>query len=297
MWQTLAKTAQTVAGSGGMSDAQVSVDPAMASVTVTGTPTQVRNVKEWVDKITDHLSQLVLITETFAEVDLDSEDYGNWNPSAIYNKMSSIYGLSIVGAGGPPVSGSLSPMIISATGGSSSKLDGSTLALSALSTVGHISSSITRSAIGLNDQPAQIQIGNEVTYLASSGTTLASNVGSTSQLTPGVVTPGFTAFFLPQIINGRILLSVDTTNSTLNGITTVTSNGSSIETPNLSSVTFQQSISLASGSALLLAGLQEEDVAVNRSGTGSAYNPLLGGGIDGTRAKKLIAVIISARVL
>jgi len=296
VWGTIEKTAKTVAGRSGGADADVSAQPALSSITVTGSPTQVKNVEEWVKGLSDKLSQQVLISVSMYSVDLSNEDNYSWNPSVIFNKLSSVYGLSLAGAGVPAVTGSLTPMVLSATA-SSGKLDGSTLAVNALSTLGHVSETETQSVVTLNGQPAPLQIANEVTYLAESGSTISANVGSTSTLTPGVVTTGFTATFMPQIVNGRVLLAMDMTNSVLNSISTATSDGSSIQTPNVSSTTFQQSVSLTPGQALLLSGIQQDSAQVNRSGVGTPENFLLGGGVDGTRDKKLIAIVITARVL
>lgn len=297
VWKTIEKTAQTVAGKAGGSTAEVSAEPSMSSITVSGSPAQVKNVEEWVKGLTDKLSQQVMISVSVYSVDMSNEDNYSWNPAVVFNKLSSMYGLTLTPAAAPAITGSLTPMVISATAGSSSKLNGSALAVQALSTVGHVSETMTQSVVTLNGQPAPMQIANEVTYLASSGSVSTADVGSTSTLTPGVVTTGFTAMFLPQIVNGKILLSMDMTNSVLNSIDTASSDGSSIQTPNVSSTTFQQSVSLTPGAALMLAGVQQDNAQVNRSGVGSAANFLLGGGVDGTRDKKMIAIVITARVL
>ncbi|MGF6604517.1 type IVB pilus formation R64 PilN family outer membrane protein [Paraburkholderia sp. GAS448] len=297
IWKTIAATAKTVAGSTGSGAAEISAEPSMASITVTGSPTQVKNVESWVKGLTDKLSQQVLISVSVYSVTLSNEDNYSWSPSVIYSKLSTMYGLSLTPPGVPAVTGSLSSMVLKGTAGTSSSLNGSQLAVNALSTLGHVSETVTQSVVTLNGQPAPMQVANEVTYLAQSGTTNTANVGSTTTLTPGVVTTGFTANFLPQVVNGRILLSMDMTNSVLNSIDTASSNGSSIQTPNVSSATFQQSVSLTPGAALMLAGLQQDNSAVNHSGVGSPNNWLLGGGVDGTRQKKLIAIVITARVL
>lgn len=297
VWKTIAKTAQTVAGTSGGGKAEVAAEPSLSSITVTGSPSQVKNVEAWVKGLTDKLSQQVMISVAVYSVDLSNEDNYSWNPSVLYSKLSTMYGLSLAGPGVPAVTGSLSPMVLTATAGKSSSLNGSQLAVKALSSLGHVSERVTQSVVTLNGQPAPMQIANEVTYLASSSSTVSANVGSTSALTPGVVTTGFTATFMPQIVNGKILLSMDMTNSVLNRIDEASSNGSSIQTPNVSSATFQQSVSLTPGAALMLAGVQQDNVQVNRSGVGAPSNFLFGGGVDGSRQKKLVAIVITARVL
>ncbi|MBB5547425.1 PilN family type IVB pilus formation outer membrane protein [Paraburkholderia fungorum] len=298
VWKTIANTAKTVAGESGGGAAAIAIESSLGSITVTGSPTQVKNVEQWARGLADKLSQQVMVTVSVYSVDLSNEDNYSWSPSLLYQKLSSVYGLSLTPAGVPAITSALSPMVLSGSAtGANSSLNGSKLAISALSTLGRVSETMNQSVVTLNGQPAPMQIANEVTYLASSGSTVAANVGTTSTLTPGVVTTGFTAMFLPQIVNGRVLLSMDMTNSVLNSINTATSGGSSIQTPNVSSTTFQQSVSLTPGQALMLAGVQQDNSAVNNSGVGSPYNVLLGGGVDGTRDKKLIAIVITAHVL
>jgi type IVB pilus formation R64 PilN family outer membrane protein len=298
VWKTIANTAKTVAGESGGGAAAIAIEASLGSITVTGSPTQVKNVEQWARGLADKLSQQVMVTVSVYSVDISNEDNYSWSPTLLYQKLSSVYGLSLTPAAAPAITSALSPMVLSGTAtGSNSSLNGSKLAISALSTLGHVSETMNQSVVTLNGQPAPMQIANEVTYLASSGSTVAANVGTTSTLTPGVVTTGFTAMFLPQIVNGRVLLSMDMTNSVLNSINTATSGGSSIQTPNVSSTTFQQSVSLTPGQALMLAGVQQDNSAVNHSGVGSPYNVLLGGGVDGTRDKKLIAIVITAHVL
>ena len=292
-WKNIDATVKTVAGG----DAQVATNPSYMSVTVTGSPSQVKNVEVWAKGMSDHFSQMVLITLKTYIVTLSSEDNYNWSPSTIVNKMSSAYGFSLTPAGAPPVTGSIAPAIISATAGSSSRLDGSAVAVSALSTLGNVSEGITQSVMTLNGQPAIIQVGNQKTYVASAGSTLAANVGSSTTLTPGVASSGYTIKFHPNVIDGKVLLDMDLNDITLNEIDTITTGGVTIGEPNLSPTLITESASLTPGSALLMSSISIDNTAVNHSGTGSAFNPLLGGGVDGTRTKKLVAVVVTARVL
>jgi len=296
-WKNIDQTVKAIAGANGGSDAEVAADASLMSITVTGSPMQVKKVETWAKGITDRFSQQILLTMQSYSVTLSNEDNYNFSPTTIFNKMSTKYGLSLASAGAPPVTGSLAPMIVSATGGSGSKFSGSEVAFSALSTLGHVSEGITQSVMTMNGQPASIQVANQVTYLASSGSSLVANAGSSSQLTPGVVSSGLTVKFHPYVVNGKVLVTVDMSDIVLNGIDQITSDGSTIQTPNTSPTTFEESASLTPGSAMVLSTIKIDNSAVNRSGTGSAFNPLLGGGVDGTRGKKLVAIVITARVL
>jgi type IVB pilus formation R64 PilN family outer membrane protein len=292
-WENIETTVKTVAGS----DALVAVNKAFMSVTVTGTPMEVHNVEEWVKGISDHTSQMVLIVMHTYRVTLSTEDYINWNPEGVFNKMSSLYGITLTGAGAPPVSGSLTPAVISATAGSSSNLNGSQIAFGALSTLGNVKEGITQSTMSLNGQPSIIQVGNNKTYIASNGTTSTANVGTTSQATPGVASSGFTIKFTPNVINGKVYLDMDLNDITLNAIDQITTNGEVMQLPNISPTLITESAALTPGQALLMSSITIDNTSATHSGTFSPYNPLLGGGVDGTRAKQLIAVVVTATVL
>ncbi len=292
-WLTIEKTVKAVAGS----DAQVAVDPSFMSVTVTGTPMQVHNVELWAKSISDHTSQKVLITMQTYRVTLSKEDYVNWDPQAIYSRMSSAYGVALTGAGAPPVAGSLAPAVLSATAGSGSRLNGSKVAFGALSTLGNVKEGILYSTMTLNGQPSDIQVGNNRTYIASNGSTQTANVGTSTQMTPGVASSGLTVRFTPNVIDGVVYLQMDLNNITLNAIDQITSNGQIMQLPNISPTLISESTALRSGEAMLLSSITIDNSSTNRSGTFSPYNPLLGGGVDGTHRKQLIAVVVTATVL
>lgn len=292
-WKTILQTVKTVAGS----DAQVAVDPSFMSVTVTGTPMQVHNVEVWVKGISDHTSQKVLITMQTYRVTLSNEDYIDWNPQTIIKKMSSAYGFSFTGAGAPPVAGSLAPAVISATAGAGSRLNGSQVAFSALSSLGNVKEGIVQSTMTLNGQPSIIQVGNNRTYVASNGSTQTANVGTSTQMTPGVASSGFTVKFTPNVINGMVYLDMDLNNITLNAIDQITSNGEIMQLPNISPTLITESTALRPGEAMLLSSITIDNTSTTHSGTLSPYNPLLGGGVDGTHSKQLIAVVVTATVL
>lgn len=292
-WKGIEQTVKTVAGR----DAQVAVDPSFMSVTVTGTPMQVHNVAMWVKGISDHTSQKVLITMQTYRVTLSKEDYVDWNPQAVINKMSNAYSFTLTGAGAPPVAGSLSPGIISASAGSSSRLNGSEVAFGALSSLGNVKEGIVESTMTLNGQPSIIQVGNNRTYVASNGSTQTANVGSTTMMTPGVASSGFTVKFTPNVINGMVYLDMDLNNITLNAIDQITSNGEIMQLPNISPTLITESTALRPGEAMLLSSITIDNTSTTHSGTFTPYNPLLGGGVDGTHTKQLIAVVVTATVL
>lgn len=301
IWADLEKTGKAVAGMSAGRAAQVIANASTGSITVTGSPVQVRNVEEWVRGLSDNLSQQVAITVTVYSITRHNEDNYQWDPTVIFKKLSSTYGFAMSGPQAPAIisgkeSFNLSANVLNNTT-ATSQWSGSQLAFKALSTLGDVSETINQSVVTLNGQPVPMQVASQITYLAQRATTLSPNVGSITALTPGTVTTGFTAMFLPRIVNGKVLLNMNLVKSKLDGLEFAGDNTASIQTPKVSSSRFEHSVSLSPGDALMLSGLEKDNGEINRSGVGSANNQLLGGGVGATTGKKLIAIVITAKVL
>jgi type IVB pilus formation R64 PilN family outer membrane protein len=300
VWVDLEKTAQTVAGT-----AKTAVNRSAGSVTVTGTPTQVRNVEQWVKSLSDNMSQQVSITLDIFTVNVKAEDSYSWNPAMVFNSLSGKYGFTLSGPDAPSISSGVNPMslsasILSSATGKLGQYSGSEFALQALSSLGDVASVMHKTVVTLNGQPAPIQMADIEGYLASSTPSASVAVGATPlppTLTPGTLTTGFTATFIPKIVNGKIFMSMDMTNSTNNGFGKQGTTTSFIQTPNYSQNTFQQSFRLTPGDSLLLTSTQQLSGKSNRNGVGSPNNFVLGGGVADSTNKLLTAIVVSAKVL
>lgn len=300
IWGDLEKTAQTVAAG-----ATVAVNASMGSVTVTGTPSQVRNVEEWVKSVADNLSQQVAITVDVYVLKGNAEDNYNWNPSVAFSSLSGKYGLKLTSPDAPAVISGNNPLnltasILQTATGKLAQYSGSAFAVKALSTKGEVVQTMHQTVVTLNGRPAPLQIADVQGYLAASTPSASVAVGATPlppSLTPGTLTTGFTATFLPKIVNGKVLLAMDITNSSNNGFGQAGTATSFIQTPNYSLGTFQQSASLTPGDSLLLTGLQQQTGQSKRSGTGAPDVHILGGGLDDSTGKLLTAIVVTAKVL
>lgn len=297
VWGDMEKTAKAV-GNG----AQVVANASAGSLTVTGTPSQIRAISDWVKTLDEQLSQQVAITIHVYRVKMTNEDTYNWDPSIVFKKAAGTYGYAITSptalipaSGATPLG--LAANVLTGAPGAWGQYSGSQAAFQALSTLGNVSETLQQTMVTLNGQPAPIQIANQQGYLASSTTTQATTGGSTTAYQPGSVTTGFTATFLPRVVNGKIVLSMTMTNSSLIGITSAGNSANGIQVTNVDLNTFQQSVSLTPGDALLLSGVQQDNSNTSNSGVGSAKNMFLGGGINDRTGKSMIAIVISAKVL
>lgn len=301
VWADLEKNAKVVAG--GSSEARIAVNKALSSITVTGTPVQVKNVREWARSLTENLSQQVAITATMYTVDITNEDYYSWDPTIIFNKLSSAYSFGLTGAQSPSIQSSVNPaglgvsILNNTTTGATSNYSGTQLALKALSALGHVSSTLRGSVITMNGVRAPLQIGRQIGYVPSTSTTTSSNVGATTSIQTGTISVGFTANFYPQIINGKVILSMDVINNALDRLPDRTSGNATVQTPETSGSAFGQTVQLTPGDAMMLTGFSQDSGQTNKTGVGSPNNPMFGGGTDALATKKMIAIVISAKVL
>lgn len=178
-----------------------------------------------------------------------------------------------------------------------SRFDGSQLVLKALSKTGNVSILTQPSVTTLNMKAVPVQVAKQTSFLASTSTTQTANVGSTSALTPGTVTTGFNMTLLPYIMGKTVLVQFSINLSTLNNIRRVTSGDSAIEIPEVDSRIFSQEVKLQSGETLVLSGFEQAITSADRSGTGSPWNFLFGGGASASKKRDVLVVLITPVVM
>lgn len=136
-----------------------------------------------------------------------------------------------------------------------------------------------------------MNVGRQISYLASSSTTLAATAGSTTTLQPGQVQTGFSMVVLPHIVDGReVLLQTSVNISSLLQLSTITSNGSSIQSPDVSTSNFIQRVKIRSGDTLVIAGFDQDNLSAVANGVGAATNPVMGS--RQTKGKRTILVVV-----
>ncbi|RZI42178.1 PilN family type IVB pilus formation outer membrane protein [Herbaspirillum sp. HC18] len=269
---------------------KVVASPATGSITVVDTPDTLDRVSAFVESENKALSRQVVINVTVLSVALTNTDQYGINWDAVYTSLNQRYGIQNLVTSSPN-SVAFSAGILTT---SSSKWAGSNLIIRALSEQGKVRQQTTASVVTLNNQPVPVQVATQTSYLQSSQTTVTALVGSTTTLTPGTVTSGFNMSILPHVLtNGTVMLQFSTDISALRGIRTVTSNGSSIETPEMDTRNFLQRVSMKSNETLVISGFEQVDDNIGRQGVGHPANFLLGGGIKANSGKEVIVVLIT----
>ncbi|MFZ6774457.1 PilN family type IVB pilus formation outer membrane protein [Undibacterium sp. SXout7W] len=263
--------------------------PATGTITVVDTPDVLDRIATFVESENKSLSRQISISVTVLAVNLtNSDNYGiQWN--LIYKNLLSKYGIqnTVASASGTSFSAGILQT-------STSKFAGSDLVIQALSEQGKVRRETTASVVTLNNQPVPVQVAKQTSYLKSSQTTVTALVGSTTTLMPGTVTSGFNMSILPHVLsNGTVMLQFSTDISALRGFRTVTSNNSSIETPEIDTRNFLQRVSMKSNETLIISGFEQTDDNLDQNGVGTPKNFLFGGGYKGASNKEAIVILIT----
>jgi len=269
--------------------------PSTGSITVTDTPEVLARVESFIRKENDALARQVMITvKVLAVSTVDSDQFGiNWD--AVYTSLSKKYGISLSNSfNASPDASQLKVSVLNTATGGASQWAGSDAVISALQSVSKVSLMTSASVYTLNNQPVPVQVAKQTSYLASILSTLTPNVGSTTALTPGVVTSGFNMNLLPHILeDNTVLLQYAVDISSLLALRAATSNGSTIQVPEIETRNFLQRVSLRSGETVVLSGFEQTSDAFDRHGALSDDNPLLGGGRNASRGRDQIVVLIT----
>jgi type IVB pilus formation R64 PilN family outer membrane protein len=272
------------------STGRVAVNPATGTVTVTDTPRVLERVAEFIKDQNASLSKQVAVNVRVLSVEInDGENYGiNWN--AVYNNLASNAAFSLTSAF-PVAAGGANFVLQTANQSGSSWSSSSGAIISALSTQGRVSEMTSATVLTLNNQPAPVNVGRQTSYLASSSTTTTTGAGNTTTLTPGQVQTGFSMVLIPHILDGREMLVQTSINlSSLLKLDTVSSGGSSIQSPDLTTSNFIQRVRLKSGDTIVAAGFDQDNLSAVSNGVGAAKNNLMGS--QKSTGKRSILVIL-----
>lgn len=269
---------------------RLSVTPATGTITVDDTPVVLERVERFVNEQNISLSRQVVINVRVLSVALtNSQEYGiNWN--VVYRNLSKEIGADLGSNFAQDATASKLTFRVLPN----SIWNGSTAIIDALSTQGRVSQVTSASMVTINNQPAPIQVGRQIGYLASSTTTLNSNAGSTQvSLTPGQINTGFSMSVLPHILdNSQLMLQYSGSLSSLNDLKSVDSGTATIQTPDMDVRSFLQRVILNSGETLVVAGFEQFDLNGKTQGSAGAENAMLGGGINTKNDRNVIVVLV-----
>ncbi|RUO38788.1 hypothetical protein CWE13_03920 [Aliidiomarina shirensis] len=271
---------------------EIAVNQSSTSVLIRDLPQHVAQVREYLIQQNERLTRQVAIDVQVIEVTFnDSKQVGiDWD--LIYQMTSGSGVVNLLSGSGNQFSNGASGLGYQRQGG---PMAGSSALISALNQQGVVEVSNHPRLVTLNNQISKIILEDNVTYLASAGTSSTANVGTSDLLIPGVVRTGFELYVLPKVANGQVLLQLSTSLSDLRSIDEVRSGEMIIQTPQTSRKKFFMKAIVANQETLLISGLENSREQWEQRGSTGSW--LLGGKRQNQRQHSETLLLLTPRIL
>jgi type IVB pilus formation R64 PilN family outer membrane protein len=280
LWKAVESTVDAMLSPNG----RLFVSKESGALTVTDTVDVQRLVESYVKDLNRDLQRQVNVRVTVLSVNFNDEDaYGiNWD--VIRQNSDSL--LEFV-----------TPDLISTAVGSltgtvvkpSSRWNGSSAVIKALSTIGRTSVVTQSSLTTLNGQPAPIQVTESTGYLKEVTTTLT-DTGTETGLTPGTILTGVVMTVTPRVVgHSQMMLQYSLDFSELLDIKEFSSGTNTIQLPEIAKRALTQQVLISNGEMLILSGLETARDSSKTEGVEGQW--WLGGRDSRTNRERLVVVI------
>ena len=301
LWSNIESSIKSMIGK----DSQLAMDQSNGTITLTGTPTDIRKVAKFVNEQNIRLSRQVAISVKVLQVNVSDSDQYGLNLGAVFKGKNHITDLGLASAGGlgAEVTNNLSMTILSGQW----TLTGAIQALSEQGTTNLITSGTVTT---LNNKPAPIQVVKTQNYISEITKTNSGSDGSYYDLSTETeeIETGFTLDVLPRILeHGRLMLMFNLTLSDLIELERVDlgsgsssegeTSGQYIQNPIIETRGFTQEVAMKSGETLILSGYERVENSAKKTGVGSAENSLLGGTATAEKTRSILVILLTPVVL
>jgi len=293
LWDDLENTLQSMISQ----DGNMSINKSNGTVTVTSTPTGIKQIAKYVNELNNRVSKQIAISVKVIQLNVSNKDTYNFSLEKVLFKgrgsIKNIYAYS-----GTPAEG-LSNLSMAI----SSKHWDVDAAMQALSEEGQTNLVTSGTVTTMNNKPAPIQVVKKQNYISNITKT---NSGDSDNYDISVDTEeietGFTMSVLPRILDhGRILMFFNLTLSDLMDLETVPVGGGdesqTIQNPKTETRGFTQEVAMRSGETLILAGYERVEDSVNKQGVGSPDNLLLGGSSKAEKDRTILVILLTPVVM
>ena len=301
LWSNIESSIKSMIGK----DSQLTMDQSNGTITLTGTPTDIRKVAKFVNEQNIRLSRQVAISVKVLQVNVSDSDQYGLNLGAVFKGKNHITDLGLASAGGlgAEVTNNLSMTILSGQW----TLTGAIQALSEQGTTNLITSGTVTT---LNNKPAPIQVVKTQNYISEITKTNSGSDGSYYDLSTETeeIETGFTLDVLPRILeHGRLMLMFNLTLSDLIELERVDlgsgsssegeTSGQYIQNPIIETRGFTQEVAMKSGETLILSGYERVENSAKKTGVGYAENSLLGGTATAEKTRSILVILLTPVVL
>ena len=301
LWSNIEKAIQSMIGEG----SKLSVDSVNGTVTLTGTPIEIKKVAIYINEQNNRLARQVAISVKVLQVSIaDSDQYGLDLSGGFDDGKTK---LSIASPSG--LSDEIEKNINMTIAPGNWNVNAFIQALSEKNNTTLVTSGTVTT---LNNKPAPIQVTRKENYISEITKTNSgsSDTGSDYDISTETeeIETGFTLNVLPRIMeHGRLLMMFNLTLSDLISLEKVylqtnedpsqPASGEYIQNPIVETRGFTQEVALKSGESLILSGYERVESEAKKTGVGSADNSLLGGTAVATKDRSLLVIVLTPVVL
>ncbi|NDE89695.1 MAG: hypothetical protein EB059_00930 [Alphaproteobacteria bacterium] len=287
-WDEVGKTLETILSGVG----NYSMSPSSGTITVMTTPETMRSISDYLNQENQRLSRQVAINVEVYTVNINEGEDFNTKFDITLRRLTNFSGSSTSAGAPSSTSTGLGSLAVSVL--NPETIGSVTSIFNLLSNVGKTARVAQFPLTTLNNRPVSRRIGRDIAYLASVQTNTSQTFQNTT-LTPGIIKDGFSIQVTPRLLGeGRILLQYSLSLIDLVGAPKTFSSGENqIQLPETATRFFVQQSMLRSGSTLVLAGFDQDQVTQSSQGVGNAYNYLLGGGVTNTRTRQILFIAMT----
>lgn len=294
IWNEVEKSVDAVLSA----DGKMSTTPSAGIITVRDTPQVLRQVEAQISEFNRIYGRQVMLNVEVYAVERTATDTAAVDWNVVWSNASSRYGFGLNTGGN--AQGSSNAFTLDVNRG---PFAGSGIVASVLSTVGNSTLLTSAPVTTLNGQTVPLNISRDQAYVAEYSTTLNGGTGtsqSTTTITPGVVSEGFSMNVTPRILeDNNVLIRYAVDLSTIEGIQEFTSPDglSAIQLPRRAVRNFLQNVNVKSGQTLVLTGFQQVTGTRDDQGPGSAKAWFLGGQKSSTLNSRTLVIVITPYVM
>ncbi len=295
IWGEVEKSVESILSEKGV----LSSTPSAGTMTVRDTPQVLRQVEAQISEFNRIYSRQVMLNVEVYAIERSSADSAAVDWNAVWNSASSRYGFGLNTSG--KASGSANSFTLDVKNG---PFAGSKLVASVLSTVGNSTLLTSAPVTTLNGQTVPLNISRDQAYVAEYSTTLNGVGGSTGQstttITPGVVSEGFSMNVTPRVLDdNNVIIRYAVDLSTIEGIQEFTSPDglSAIQLPRRAVRNFLQNVNVKSGETLVLTGFQQITGTRDDEGPGSTKAWFMGGKKASQLRSRTLVIVITPYVM
>lgn len=292
LWDEIGDTLNNILNNRG----RISLSPSTGTITVSAAPTLIERVEDYLRKQNSLRLRRVAVAVKVLEIRVNNNTSYGFDLFAELENAIDGQPLQL-----SSIDGSLSAGILRKVGSvggaevSGNAIDDFAAVLSASEDISHVSISNSGAVVTLSDQPAPLQIGRQISYLARVSAAASGDSTGTS-LEPGTIDVGLTMNILPRVIeNNRVLMRLALSlTSVEEPFETFSSSDATIQLPEIETTGFLQNAVLSEGETLVLAGFERQQSGITDD---RSVGFLLGGTRSFNQDREITVLLISAEIL